>query len=359
MSGNKKYTCLACKQPLKRSVCVPCHVCEEYTHPECSNISKDLLKYLIEETREGNSLSWTCDHCKKVGVIFDKKIKQLNKDLTQLRKDVTDNKTSQDALAEEVKIVKEKSKKNEDMIAKNVETTQQTIFSEIREREEKKCNLIIHNLLESSEAGSGLDRKQYDIDCIMEIMEEISVTFGKDDIKFIRRLGEKTDDGKIRPVQLGVKAITMKENILSHAKRLKDSADYYEVNIVPDLTKQQRKEEDDLSKEVTKRNLELDPEVSLNSEWKLVGPKGQKRMILVKKQDGQGARGGPRGRSRGRGSRGTSQKTHMERSVSMKRARTPEKTIREKRMRGVRGEEMNNRTETEEEEEDQVETDKE
>ena len=207
----------------------------------------------------------------------------MNKDLTQLRKDVTDNKTSQDALAEEVKIVKEKSKKNEDMIAKNVETTQQTIFSEIREREEKKCNLIIHNLLESSGAGSGLDRKQYDIDCIMEIMEEISVTFGKDDIKFIRRLGEKTDDDKIRPVQLGVKAITTKENILSHAKRLKDSADYYEVNIVPDLTKQQRKEEDDLSKEVTKRNLELDPEVSLNSEWKLVGPKGQKRLDNVLK----------------------------------------------------------------------------
>ncbi len=276
MSGNKKYTCLACKQPLKRTVCVPCHVCEEYTHPECSNISKDLLKYLIEETREGNSLSWTCDHCKKVGVIFDKKIKQLNKDLTQLRKDVTENKTSQDALAEEVKLVKEKSKKNEERIAKNVENTQHTIFNEMREREEKKCNLIIHNLLESSEAETGLEKKQYDIDCILEIMEDISVKFDKDDIKFIRRLGEKDDESKIRPLQLGVKAVTTKENILFNAKRLKNSADYYEVNIVPDLTKQQRKEEDDLSKEVARRNVDLDPEVSLNSEWRLVGLKGQK-----------------------------------------------------------------------------------
>ncbi len=76
-------------------------------------------------------------------------------------------------------------------------------------------------------------------------------------------------------------------------------------------------------------------------------------MILVKKQDSHGARGSPRGRSRGRGMRGTSQRTQLERSTSKKRARTPEKimTMREKRIRGAREEEeLDRRTELEEEE---------
>ena len=61
------------------------------------------------------------------------------------------------------------------------------------------------------------------------------------------------------------------EEILEKARLLKDT-NFSEIGITPDLTREQRAEEDEMAKEAEKRNLErTEDERSKNVEWILVG----------------------------------------------------------------------------------------
>lgn len=102
-----------------------------------------------------------------------------------------------------------------------------------------------------------------------------------------------------------------KSMVLKNTKRLA-GGDLDHITICPDLTKLQRKEEDDMAKEAERRNAEelTEEDASKNLIWKVVGRKGQKRLIKTVEMNnqagGSGARGGSsrgqsRGRTRGRG----------------------------------------------------------
>ena len=70
---------------------------------------------------------------------------------------------------------------------------------------------------------------------------------------------------------------------------------FKDIGITPDLTREQRLEEDELLKEAEKRNMERTAEDrSKNVEWILVGQQGEKRLIRMVNR-----RGGTRGATRG------------------------------------------------------------
>ena len=116
--GAKQYLCLVCKVAFKRSeTCVMCQVCEEYTHPTCSDISKDLLKYLVSESNEGNSISWSCTHCTKFAKVLNNKVKVMNKEIMDMKKTMTEMQDNHEDVVKVVKSEKEKCDKNEQKIA--------------------------------------------------------------------------------------------------------------------------------------------------------------------------------------------------------------------------------------------------
>jgi hypothetical protein len=307
----KKYPCLVCKEILKRTdVSVPCCVCEEYTHPGCSEISDDLLKYLTDETRQGNSISWTCTSCNKVGKILNNKIKLMYKEFGDIKKDFEVMKKSHKELKDKVTKVEEKSENTKVECKQAVADSNIAVFAELREREERKHNIVVYGLQEGGEGMKGLERKKFDIDKMCKVAKEVGVSVKTGDIKFAKRLGQY--DGEDRPLQVGLFNLTTKENLLKNGRQLKDSLEYGDIYISPDITKQQREEEKELWKEAERRNEVLEPDEALNSEWKVVGMKGEKRLILTPKVDLSQARGRgraqrwvgvPRGRGamRGRG----------------------------------------------------------
>ena len=296
-----KYLCMVCKKGLQRAVCVPCQVCEEYTHPECSSISKDLLQYLIDETKEGNAISWTCTPCRKVGKVLLNKIKILNKDIETLKNDVKDLKDDKSKMESEIAKVDEKCDKNSMNIEKVSDDVKSSVFSELRQREEKMNNVVIHGIPEVEDDIPGLQKKEKDMEEVINVVNVIIESEMKtSDIKFIKRLGEKNDD--CRPLLLGCKNVDLKCQILQNAKLLKDSELYSDVRLGPDLTAQQRKEERDLHTEALHKNAALSVEDALNLEWRVVGAKGSKRLALTRKlQEKENGAGNTRGRGRGRG----------------------------------------------------------
>ena len=88
------------------------------------------------------------------------------------------------------------------------------------------------------------------------------------------------------------------------AKNLRESS-YKEVGIVPDLTVQQRREEQQLSEEADRRNREelTTEDQTKNLKWLVVGPRGAKKIIKGVPRNAQPATRGTGWRGRGRGGR--------------------------------------------------------
>ena len=108
------------------------------------------------------------------------------------------------------------------------------------------------------------------MDSLDNILGSISITFkSKDTVKFCRRVGEVSET-RLRPLVVGFRREVFREEILEKARLLKDT-DFSEIGITPDLTHEQRAEDDEMAKEAEKRNLERkEDERSKNVEWILV-----------------------------------------------------------------------------------------
>ena len=102
------------------------------------------------------------------------------------------------------------------------------------------------------------------------------------EVKFVNRVGEKPKDGKPRPMIIGFRDISIRDDILKNAFKLKNST-FSHVRVVPDLTKMQRTEEQELFEEAGNRNENMTEPDSLNFEWRVVGQKGAKRLQKVRK----------------------------------------------------------------------------
>ena len=98
-------------------------------------------------------------------------------------------------------------------------------------------------------------------------MAEKKVAF---DVRF--RIG-KREEGKIRPIVVSLRDEREKESILRGSSKLKDSHDWKDVYIRPDLTKAQRefmkKQEDQLKAEAASKNSLL--KNGETWEWKIRG----------------------------------------------------------------------------------------
>lgn len=102
----------------------------------------------------------------------------------------------------------------------------------------------------------------------------------------------------------------VKDRILDVARNLKET-DMHEVGIVPDLTIQQRREEQQMVEEVERKNTEelSEEDAAKNLKWLVVGPRGAKRIIKGVPREqiqpwrgtGRGGRGLARGGARTRG----------------------------------------------------------
>jgi len=294
---SKKYLCLVCNEALKRNeTSVQCCVCEEYTHPACSEISPDLLKYLTEESKIGNAISWTCNHCNKVAKVLNNKIKFMYKEFSEIKKEFVDMKKQYTDLNNKVEECVGKTDSIKKDCEKAVTNSQTEVFAELRERDERKKNVIVYGIPEAAAEIKGKARKDYDVEQVCDIAREINVNLNANDIKFAKRLGEKGEES--RPIQVGLLIDNKKVEILRNGKKLKDSDSYYEVYISPDLTRKQREEERELWSEAQRKNESMETDQALNYEWKVVGMKGEKRLVLAPKISSQ-QRGVTRGRGRG------------------------------------------------------------
>ena len=113
--------------------------------------------------------------------------------------------------------------------------------SELREREARRLNLVIHGLLEPEDSlKDPKERMERDKEECERLFIAMKARTRYEAVRFCRRIGERGRDP--RPVVFGVHSEEEKRHLLEKAKELR-STRYENVTIVPDMKKSHRRGE--------------------------------------------------------------------------------------------------------------------
>jgi hypothetical protein len=148
---------------------------------------------------------------------------------------------------------------------------------ELRDRETRRNNLVIHGLQENETSSIARERMESDRQLCGELLATIGARTRAADLRFCRRVGERGREA--RPIVIGLRSEQEKRYILDRAADLRNTR-FSNVSICPDMTRMQRRAEDQLAKEAETRNNQLTTEDrDKNLRWMVVGRRGEKRLI--------------------------------------------------------------------------------
>ena len=179
------FPCPTCgKNVTKKTGKVRCCYCEHWSHAKCVDVSSEHLKFL---EMPGNS--WTCKTCRAVSKKVREEVQQLHLKVKDMREDIDENK---EEISNQDRRLSHTEKKIFDCFS--VESNNDVVFDELCEHEARKKNLVIHQIAEPSESlDRGGQRKEHDIQKVIDIFDYLWVPVRKEGIKFIIRAGENPD----------------------------------------------------------------------------------------------------------------------------------------------------------------------
>ena len=302
-----KNPCLVCGKPCTSGT-IKCTICSMWCHMPCTKLSKEALKGLEIQAKEVGQAYWACRSCMN----FNHKWNALMKE-TSRRQDMTDSRVERaerniDELRQLMEDTRREMRNQAAETAGMAERMERMMEEELREREARRLNLVLHGVQEP-DAREPKDRMEADRDECEHIFHVMGARVRRHQIRFCRRVGERGQDP--RPMVIGLYTEESKRNILERSRYLRNTR-YEAVSVVPDLTQSQRKGEQRLRTEAERRNQELTTEdKEKNLKWVVVGSRGEKRLIkgtereeLGNTREGTGGRGGWGAGGRGGGNRG-------------------------------------------------------
>ena len=284
----KEDPCIYCGKNCVKG-CVQCAVCSLWSHMSCTGLSKEAIKGLEVQAKEVGQAYWACRACMNFSNKWHSQMREVNKrqEETEARVEANTDKI------EEVRLNTEELRREFREYLQRTEGIQERLEAvmdtELRERDARRLNLVIHGLQEPAEnIKDPRGRMEQDkIEC-ERLFVAMKARTRYQAIRFCRRIGERGEDP--RPLVFGVFTEEEKRHLLEKARELVYTK-YENVTVVPDMTKSQRKGEQQLRDEATRRNNQLTEEDrNKQLKWLVVGKRGEKRLIKGTERDGQGGR---------------------------------------------------------------------
>lgn len=291
MMANLKDPCLGCGKQVKSAKALQCIMCELWCHKDCGNISDDMFKLCELQKKEEGSAFWICQCCRAFATKMSAQMKEIDKKVTKLEKNYSAQQETIGTVVKDTKLLGEKveaiSKEQKDMRTQETSSEGRNIsevLRELREQEARKNNIVVHNIEESNNPSAD-NRKEYDTKSLENLAGQLAVNFSRESVQFIKRLGKKTP-GRTRPLLIGMKEFDTKEKFLEKARTLVDKEEAWcDVYLCPDLTPKQREEDENARKECERKNAERTEEEALNYQFRVVGKKGQRRVVISSNRD--------------------------------------------------------------------------
>ena len=248
------YPCGKCKldcTDMQKSTM--CELCNIWHHIICVEIDENVYK-LMQETK---GIMWFCESCQNKASESITKTASLEAQTKSLQSEVVE-------LEKRVSVVENK-------LNGSVDKEISEAINEKTDRERRKMNLVFYNFPEpviSPQIEWNIEQKvEADIKSVTALIEGEFHIHVNTRICDARRLGAKKADGKSRPLRVQFTELNVKRDVLSNAKKLRDSGNavYKGVFINPDLTYAQRQKDRTLRDEMWRRRVELKENVVVKS----------------------------------------------------------------------------------------------
>jgi hypothetical protein len=225
------------------------------------------------------------------------RMKQIEDDMRTVKKTTAENTEAIKELEKRVEEVGEMAKKADIMTREEFESRMREEEEERKERKARELNVIVHGIDECGEdVQGGEERMKWDVQQCTELFGTLELGVTASDIKFCRRVGTKGDSS--RPLVVGLYNERTRTRILKAEWKTLEP----EVRVGPDMTKKQREEEAQVWKDLEEKNSKRTAdEMSKNLEWRVVGQKGERRIVLGQARGRERGRGWTGGQERGRG----------------------------------------------------------
>jgi len=283
-----KFPCLICGKACARGA-IQCNICGLWCHNACTKLSKEALKGLEVQAKEVGQAYWACTPCRSFNNKWNAQMREINRRQEDTDKRVDENSKNIDDVRKMAEATRKELREHAKHTENMKETLEMAMEEELREREARRLNLVLHGVPEVDPSIKNTrDRMDRDMEECEHIFSVMRARTKIQQMRFCRRIGEKGQDP--RPIVLGVYTEEEKRHLLEKSRELRNTR-YENVTVVPDLTKNQRKGEQKLREDANRRNENLTQEDrDRNLKWIVVGRRGEKRIIKGTERESQGGR---------------------------------------------------------------------
>jgi hypothetical protein len=272
-----KDICLGCSKKFTKSeAAIQCMVCGLWIHKTCANMSDETFNLLDTQRKDTGTTYWACRPCTTYAKGMNHRLRQIEDDMKIVKESTASNKEAIQNLEKKVAEVTELAKRSEGLSREEFEKRMREEGDEAKERKARELNVIIHGLDECQDTTlSGGEKMRWDVQRCVEMFSSMELAVQEKDIKFSRRVGQRGEGG--RPLVVGFHSEKPRSMVLKADWRSSNMG----VTAGPDMTKRQREEEAQIWKDLeTKNNSRSEDEKSKNLMWRIVGQKGERRLVL-------------------------------------------------------------------------------
>ena len=224
--------CVVCDEQLPDDGdSIQCELCDTWYCVPCSGMTNTFYQELVAEENNGNCL-WYCNGCKKAIPVVRKVLNMVSL-----------MKNSQDTMIGRIERIESQLKNVGSNAELNMEFKLDQAIMDMRERENRKTNVVIYNLAESKAESSEV-RKTDDLTAVEDLCGSVQVS---DKPRETIRLREKRN-AKARPVKVIFETEQAKHNLLKNNSKFTDK-----IQVTPDYTFRQRQMNNKMKEEVAKR----------------------------------------------------------------------------------------------------------
>ena len=274
-----KYPCGTCSKSAATNSLL-CNFCDMWHHATVECIpwhTKETINTLLEICKEQSC--WTCMKCSNIMKKMNGRLAALEKDVKEVKDDVKSLQTKQDSADKVVTELQGGMNQLKKSVTERSNTVTSEIYTEIKEREDRRCNVIVSGIAES-EARNKDDvfaEERNHLTKLFDDLEMNSITTSEN-VKFKTRLGKREPDKGPRPFLLKFHNANVRDDVLRNARKVSNSG----IRIKPDLTKKEREEDEKFKKNVDDENNKNPTDESGDFRWKVAGPPGNLRKVKMR-----------------------------------------------------------------------------
>ncbi|MFO0004531.1 MAG: hypothetical protein ACK559_25725, partial [bacterium] len=118
------------------------------------------------------------------------RMKQFEEQLAEVKQSCNKNQEGLTKVQDEVNKLTEKVEKQAMVVSQASTSNEASIYEEMREREMRRLNVVIHGMGEAPKGFVGKERWDWDKDSCWNLFNPLKLDMPKDCIKFIRRVGD-------------------------------------------------------------------------------------------------------------------------------------------------------------------------